>query len=37
MVNKMEVWNPKYLENTEKEALEIDSSAYEDLAGKITI
>ena len=37
MVNKMEVWNPQYLENTEKEALEIDSSAYEDLAGKITI
>ena len=37
MVNKMEVWNPKYLENTEKDALEIDSDAYEDLAGKITI
>ena len=37
MVNKMEVWNPKYLKNTEKDALEIDSDAYEDLAGKITI
>ena len=37
MVNKMEVWNPKYLENTEKDALGIDSDAYEDLAGKITI
>ena len=37
MVNKMEVWNPKYLENTEKEALGIDSDAYEDLAGRITI
>ena len=37
MVNKMEVWNPKYLENTEKDALGIDSDAYEDLAGRITI
>ena len=37
MVNKMEVWNPKFLENTEKDALGIDSDAYEDLAGKITI
>ena len=37
MVNKMEVWNPKYLKNTEKDALGIDSDAYEDLAGRITI
>ena len=37
MVNKMEVWNPKYLKNTEKDTLGIDSDAYEDLAGKITI
>ena len=37
MVNKMEVWNPKFLENTEKDALSIDSDAYEDLAGRITI
>lgn len=37
MVNKMEVWNPKKLENTEKDALGIDSDAYEDLAGRITI
>lgn len=37
MVNKMEVWNPKNLENTEKDALGIDSDAYEDLAGRITI
>ena len=37
MVNKMEVWNPKFLENTEKDALGIDSDAYEDLAGRITI
>ena len=37
MVNKMEVWNPKFLENTEKDALGIDSDAYEDLAERITI
>ena len=37
MVNKMEVWNPDYLESTEKEALGIDTDAYEDLAGRITI
>ena len=37
VVNKMEVWNPKYLKNTEKDALGIDSDAYEDLAGRITI
>ena len=37
MVNKMEIWNPKYLENTEKDALGIESDAYEDLAGRITI
>ena len=37
MVNKMEIWNPQYLENTEREAMEIDSNAYDDLAEKITI
>tara|TARA_Y100000768_G_scaffold58728_1_gene39490 strand:+ start:22 stop:486 length:465 start_codon:yes stop_codon:yes gene_type:complete len=37
MVNKMEVWNPQYLENTEKEAMGIDSNAYDDLAEKINI
>ena len=37
MVNKMEIWNTKNLEKTEKEALEIDLAAYDELAEKITI
>ena len=37
MVNKMEIWDTKNLENTEKEALEIDLAEYDDLAQKITI
>ena len=37
MVNKMEIWNTKNLEKTEKEALEIDFAAYDELAEKITI
>tara|TARA_B100001996_G_scaffold148187_1_gene112860 strand:+ start:256 stop:720 length:465 start_codon:yes stop_codon:yes gene_type:complete len=37
MVNKMEIWDTKNLEKTEKEALEIDLAEYDDLAQKITI
>jgi len=37
MVNKMEIWDTKNLEKTEKEALEIDLTEYDDLAQKITI
>ena len=37
MVNKMEIWNTENLEKTEKEALEIDLAAYDELAEKITI
>lgn len=37
MVNKMEIWDSKNLEKTEKEALEIDLAEYDDLAQKITI
>ena len=37
IVNKMEIWNTKNLEKTEKEALEIDLAAYDELAEKITI
>ena len=37
MVNKMEIWNTKNLEKAEKEALEIDLAAYDELAEKITI
>ena len=37
MVNKMEIWNTKNLEKTEKEALKIDLAAYDKLAEKITI
>ena len=37
MVNKMEIWNTKNLEKTEKEALDIDLAAYDEVAEKITI
>ena len=37
MVNKMEIWDTKNLEKTEKEALEIDLAEYDALAQKITI
>tara|TARA_Y100001934_G_scaffold264646_1_gene341880 strand:- start:132 stop:596 length:465 start_codon:yes stop_codon:yes gene_type:complete len=37
MVNKMEIWNPKELNKTEKETLKIDYAAYDALAEKITI
>ena len=37
MVNKMEIWNPKELNKTEKEKLKIDYAAYDALAEKITI
>ncbi len=37
MINKMEVWNPKQLIITDNEAINIDTSAYDDLAEKITL
>ena len=37
MVNKMEIWDTKNLEKTEKDALEIDLAEYDDLAQRITI
>ena len=37
MVNKIEVWNPKLLSNTEKEFNEIKSSEFDELANQIIL
>ena len=37
MINKMEIWNPSELKRTDKNAIKIDPTAYDDLAEKINI
>ena len=37
MVNKIEIWNPKKLNQTDKENLKLDPDAFEDLAEKIIL
>ena len=37
MVNKIEIWNPTRLDETDKQNLEIDPSAYDELAKNIII
>ena len=37
MVNKMEIWNPLQLIKTDKNNINIDPQAYDDLADKITL
>ena len=37
MINKMEIWNPDRLDETDQQNMEIDPAAYDDLAGKIIL
>ena len=37
MVNKIEIWNPTRLDETDKQNLEIDPAAYDELAKNIII
>ena len=37
MVNKMEIWNPVQMDKTDKETIEIDPAAYDELAEKIIL
>jgi hypothetical protein len=37
MVNKIEIWNPKTLYETDKQNLKLDPSTFEDLAEKIIL
>jgi len=37
MINKMEIWNPNRLDETDQQNMEIDPAAYDDLAGKIIL
>jgi len=37
MVNKIEIWNPDQLSETDQRNLEIDSAAYDELADKIIL
>ena len=37
MINKMEIWNPDRLDETDLENMEIDPAAYDDLADKIIL
>tara|TARA_A100001037_G_C15130357_1_gene628401 strand:- start:1088 stop:1552 length:465 start_codon:yes stop_codon:yes gene_type:complete len=37
MVNKIEIWNPYYLKETDQQSMEIDAAAYDDLADKIIL
>ena len=37
MVNKIEIWNPKTLNETDKQNLKLDPSTFEDLAEKIIL
>ena len=37
MVNKIEIWNPKKLNQTDKENLKLDPDVFEDLAEKIIL
>lgn len=37
MVNKIEIWNPNILYETDKQNLKLDPSAFEDLAEKIIL
>tara|TARA_B100000886_G_scaffold339399_2_gene304767 strand:- start:1283 stop:1426 length:144 start_codon:yes stop_codon:yes gene_type:complete len=37
VVNKIEIWNPKILNDLEKDNRNIDQSSYEDLADKIIL
>ena len=37
MINKMEIWNPDRLDETDQQNMEIDPAAYDDLADKIIL
>jgi MraZ protein len=37
MINKMEIWNPDRLDETDLQNMEIDPAAYDDLADKIIL
>ena len=37
MINKMEIWNPDRLDETDQQNMEIDPEAYDDLADKIIL
>jgi MraZ protein len=37
MINKMEIWNPDRLDQTDQQNMEIDPAAYDDLADKIIL
>ena len=37
MVNKMEIWNPKQLEETEEQSIAINQTEYDELAEKIIL
>jgi|TARA_B100000029_G_scaffold144282_3_gene139487 MraZ protein len=37
MVNKIEIWNPDRLNETDEQSMEIDAAAYDDLADKIIL
>lgn len=37
MVNKIEIWNPDRLNETDQQSMEIDIAAYDDLANKIIL
>ena len=37
MINKMEIWNPNRLDETDQQNMEIDPAAYDDLADKIIL